>query len=101
MFNSQLVKAINSNIEPVTLTRQEVLDTRIKNFELVDLNVLIAMQDIEIEAIKLQPIFQAEIIVREIKLNKKVQMWSNEEYKEFENYFASKYIDNKIAKGVS
>ena len=101
MFNSQLVKAINSNIEPVTLTRQEVIDTRIKNFELVDLNVLIAMQDIEIEAIKLQPIFQAELIVREIKLNKKVQMWSNEEYKEFENYFSSKYIDNKIVKGVS
>ena len=46
MFNSQLVKAINSNIEPVTLTRQEVIDTRVKNFELVDLNVLIAMQDI-------------------------------------------------------
>ena len=101
MFNSQLVKAINSNIEPILLTRQEVIDTRVKNFELVDLNVLIAMQDIEIEAIKLQPIFQAEIIVREIKLNKKIQMWSNEEYKEFENYFSSKYIDNKIVKGVS
>ena len=101
MTNRQVVNAINSNIEPIVLTRQQVIDTRIKNFELVDLNVLIAMNDIEIEAIKLQPIYQAEIIVREIKLNKKVQMWSNEEYKEFEDYFSSKYIDNKIIKEVN
>ena len=101
MYKGEVVKAVNGNIEPILLSRQEVLDTRIKNFEMKDLNIAMMEYSIAKEAEKLVPIFNAEVIVREIKLGKKLAMWSNEQYKEFEDYFANKYINNKIVKGVN
>lgn len=101
MYKGEVVKAVNGNIEPILLSRQEVLDTRIKNFEMKDLNIAMMEYSIVKEAERLAPIWSAEIIVREMKLGKKLAMWSNEQYKEFEDYFANKYINNKIVKGVS
>lgn len=99
MYKGEVVKAVNGNIEPILLTREEVLDTRIKNFEMKDLNIAMMEYSIAKEAERLAPIWSAEIIVKEMKLGKKIAMWSNEQYKEFEDYFANKYI-NKIVKGV-
>lgn len=101
MYKGEVVKAVNGNIEPILLSRQEVLDTRIKNFEMKDLSIAMMEYSIAKEAEKLVPIFSAEVIVREMKLGKKLAMWSNEQYKEFEDYFANKYINNKIAKGAN
>lgn len=101
MYKGEVVKAVNGNIEPILLSRQEVLDTRIKNFEMKDLNIAMMEYSIVKEAERLAPIWSAEVIVREMKLGKKLAMWSNEQYKEFEDYFANKYINNKIAKGAN
>ena len=101
MHKGEVVRAVNDNIEPIPLTREEVLDTRIKNFEMKDLNIAMMEYSIVKEAEKLVPIFSAEVIVREMKLGKKIAMWSNEQYKEFEDYFANKYINNKIVKGAN
>ena len=53
-------------------------------------------EEIEKQAKALLPIFQIELSVREKLLNKKVQMWSDKEYKDFEDYFEYKYISLKI-----
>lgn len=100
MYKGEVVKAVNGNIELIQLSKEEVLKTRIKNFEMKDLNVAMMEYNLEKEAKSLVPLWNAELIVREIKLDKKYPLWSNEEYKEFEQYFADKYINNRIVKGV-
>lgn len=90
-----VVKAINGNIEPISLTREEVLDNRIKHFESVNLDMIMTEFEIEREAEKWLPIWNAELIVREIKLGKKSTMWTDEQYEEFGYYFANKYINHK------
>ena len=54
------------------------------------------LEEMEKQAKALLPVFQMELSVREKLLNKKVQMWSDKEYKDFEDYFEYKYISLKI-----
>lgn len=100
MYKGEVIKAVNDNIEPILLTYEEVLATRVKNFEKTDLNVAMMHYETELEAERLLPIWKSELVVREVKLDKKYQMWTNEQYKEFEQYFADKYINNRKRKGV-
>ena len=92
MFRSEVLVATNSNIIPINLTLAEAFATRLKRFEARTLKVAMQFEGIERQAKALLPIFHAELMVREEKLNKKVQMWSKDEYKDFEDYFAYKYI---------
>ena len=92
MFRSEVLVATNSNIIPINLTLAEAFATRLKRFEARTLKVAMQFEGIERQAKSLLPIFNAELRVREEKLNKKVQMWSKDEYKDFEDYFAYKYI---------
>ena len=92
MLRGEVIKATNDNIVPIELTREEVLENRIKQFEKKDLELVMAKDNIENQARRLLPIFKAEIVVREMKLNKKMPMWTNQEVAEFEYYFANKYI---------
>lgn len=92
MFKSEVKEAINGNIEPVLISYDEALKSRVDRFETKSLDVAMKMEDIENQAEKLVPIYQAELIVREKVLNKKVVMWSEEELNQFEYYFANKYI---------
>ena len=89
----KVVRAINGNIEPILVSRQEVLDMRIKQFESVSLDMVMTDYDIEKMSEQFLPIWNAEIIVRENKLGKKLAMWTNEQYEEFGYYFANKYIN--------
>lgn len=98
MLKGEIIKAVNDNIEPIQLTYKEVLTTRIKNFEMKDLNIAMMEHNLEEEARRLIPIWNAELVVREMKLGKKLAMWSNDQYREFEDYFADKYISNRIVK---
>nr|DAE54210.1 MAG TPA: hypothetical protein [Caudoviricetes sp.] len=95
MFKSEVARATNSNIEPVKITLAEAFNTRLKRFECRTLKVAMQFEEIEKQAKKLLPIFQAELEVREQILDKKVQMWSKEEYKDFEDYFTYKYVNLK------
>lgn len=92
MFRSEVLVATNSNIIPINLTLAEAFATRLKRFEARTLKVAMQFEGIERQAKSLLPIFQAELMVREELLNKKVQMWSKDEYKDFEDYFTYKYI---------
>ena len=92
MFKSEILVATNSNIVPINLTLAEAFSTRLKRFEARTLKVAMQFEGIEKQAKALLPIFQAELMVREELLNKKAQMWSKDEYKDFEDYFAYKYI---------
>lgn len=92
MLRGEVIKATNDSIVPISLTRDEVLESRIKQFEKKDLELVMAKDNIEKSAERLVPIFKAEIVVREMKLNKKMPLWTNQEVAEFEYYFANKYI---------
>ena len=92
MFKSEILVATNSNIVPINLTLAEAFDTRLKRFEARTLKVAMQFEGIERQAKALLPIFQAELMVREELLNKKAQMWSKDEYKDFKDYFTYKYI---------
>ena len=96
MLKGEIVKALNDNIQPIKLSVSEAFNSRIKRFEVRTLKMAMQLEEIEKQAKALLPIFQMELSVREKLLNKKVQMWSDKEYKNFEDYFEYKYISLKI-----
>ena len=96
MLKGEIVKALNDNIQPIKLSVSEAFSSKIKRFEIRTLKMAMQLEEIEKQAKALLPIFQMELSVREKLLNKKVQMWSDKEYKDFEDYFEYKYISLKI-----
>ena len=96
MLKGEIVKALNDNIQPIKLSVSEAFNSRIKRLEARVLKIAMQFEEIEKQAKALLPIFQIELSVREKLLNKKVQMWSDKEYKDFEDYFEYKYISLKI-----
>ena len=96
MLKGEIVKALNDNIQPIKLSVSEAFSSKIKRFEVRTLKMAMQLEEIEKQAKALLPIFQIELSVREKLLNKKVQMWSDKEYKDFEDYFEYKYISLKI-----
>ena len=96
MLKGEIVKALNDNIQPIKLSVSEAFNTRIKRFEVRTLKMAMQLEEIEKQAKALLPVFQMELSAREKLLNKKVQMWSDKEYKDFEDYFEYKYISLKI-----
>ena len=96
MLKGEIVKALNDNIQPIKLSVSEAFNSRIKRLEARTLKIAMQFEEIEKQAKALLPIFQMELSVREKLLNKKVQMWSDKEYKDFEDYFEYKYISLKI-----
>ena len=96
MLKGEIVKALNDNIQPVKLSVSEAFSSKIKRFEVRTLKMAMQLEEIEKQAKALLPIFQMELSAREKLLNKKVQMWSDKEYKDFEDYFEYKYISLKI-----
>ena len=96
MLKGEIVKALNDNIQPIKLSVSEAFNSRIKRFEVRTLKMAMQLEEMEKQAKALLPVFQIELSVREKLLNKKVQMWSDKEYKDFEDYFEYKYISLKI-----
>lgn len=96
MLKGEIVKALNDNIQPIKLSVSEAFNSRIKRFEVRTLKMAMQLEEMEKQAKALLPVFQMELSVREKLLNKKVQMWSDKEYKDFEDYFEYKYISLKI-----
>ena len=96
MLKGEIVKALNDNIQPIKLSVSEAFNSRIKRFEVRTLKKAMQLEEMEKQAKALLPVFQMELSVREKLLNKKVQMWSDKEYKDFEDYFEYKYISLKI-----
>ena len=96
MLKREIVKASNDNIQPIKLSVSEAFNSRIKRLEARALKIAMQFEEIEKQAKALLPIFQIELSAREKLLNKKVQMWSDKEYKDFEDYFEYKYISLKI-----
>ena len=96
MLKGEIVKALNDNIQPIKLSVSEAFNSRIKRFEVRTLKMAMQLEEIEKQAKALLPVFQMELSAREKLLNKKVQMWSDKEYKDFEDYFEYKYISLKI-----
>ena len=96
MLKGEIVKALNDNIQPIKLSVSEAFNNRIKRLEVRTLKMAMQFEEMEKQAKALLPIFQIELSVREKLLNKKVQMWSDKEYKDFEDYFEYKYISLKI-----
>ena len=96
MLKREIIKASNDNIQPIKLSVSEAFNSRIKRLEARVLKIAMQFEEIEKQAKALLPIFQIELSVREKLLNKKVQMWSDKEYKDFEDYFEYKYISLKI-----
>ena len=96
MLKGEIVKALNDDIQPIKLSVSEAFNSRIKRFEVRTLKMAMQLEEMEKQAKALLPIFQVELSVREKLLNKKVQMWSDKEYKDFEDYFEYKYISLKI-----
>ena len=96
MLKGEIVKALNDNIQPIKLSVSEAFSSKIKRFEVRTLKMAMQLEEIEKQAKALLPIFQMELSAREKLLNKKVQMWSDKEYKDFEDYFEYKYISLKI-----
>ena len=96
MLKGEILKALNDNIQPIKLSVSEAFNSRIKRLEARTLKIAMQFEEIEKQAKALLPIFQMELSVREKLLNKKVQMWSDKEYKDFEDYFEYKYISLKI-----
>ena len=96
MLKREIVKALNENIQPIKLSVSEAFNSRIKRFEVRTLKMAMQLEEMEKQAKALLPVFQMELSVREKLLNKKVQMWSDKEYKDFEDYFEYKYISLKI-----
>ena len=96
MLKGEIVKALNDNIQPIKLSVSEAFNSRIKRFEVRTLKMAMQLEEMEKQAKALLPVFQIELSVREKLLNKKVQMWSDKEYKDFEDYFEYKYIRLKI-----
>ena len=96
MLKGEIVKALNDNIQPIKLSVSEAFNSRIKRLEARVLKIAMQFEEIEKQAKALLPIFQIELSVREKLLNKKVQMWSDKEYKDFEDYFEYKYISLKM-----
>lgn len=96
MLKREIVKALNNNIQPIRLSVSEAFNSKIKRFEVRTLKMAMQFEEIEKQAKALLPIFQMELSAREKLLNKKVQMWSDREYKDFEDYFEYKYISLKI-----
>ena len=96
MLKREIIKASNDNIQPIKLSVSEAFNSRIKRLEARVLKIAMQFEEIEKQAKALLPIFQMELSVREKLLNKKVQMWSDKEYKDFEDYFEYKYISLKI-----
>ena len=96
MLKGEIVKALNDNIQPIKLSVSEAFNSKIKRFEARTLKIAMQFEEIEKQAKALLPISQMELSAREKLLNKKVQMWSDKEYKDFEDYFEYKYISLKI-----
>ena len=96
MLKGEIIKASNDDIQPIKLSIGEAFNARLKRFESRSLKIAMQFEEIENQAKALLPIFQMELSVREELLNKKVQMWSDKEYKDFEDYFEYKYISLKI-----
>ena len=96
MLKGEIVKALNDNIQPIKLSVSEAFNSRIKRFEVRTLKMAMQLEEMEKQAKALLPVFQMELSVREKLLNKKVQMWSDKECKDFEDYFEYKYISLKI-----
>lgn len=96
MLKGEIVKTLNDNIQPIKLSVSEAFNSRIKRFEVRTLKMAMQLEEIEKQAKALLPVFQMELSAREKLLNKKVQMWSDKEYKDFEDYFEYKYISLKI-----
>ena len=96
MLKREIVKASNDDIQPIRLSVSEAFNSKIKRFESRTLKIAMQFEEIEKQAKALLPIFQIELSTREKLLNKKVQMWSDKEYKDFEDYFEYKYISLKI-----
>ena len=96
MLKREIVKASNDNIQPIKLSVSEAFSSKIKRLEVRTLKMAMQLEEIEKQAKALLPIFQIELSAREKLLNKKVQMWSDKEYKDFEDYFEYKYISLKI-----
>ena len=96
MLKGEIVKALNDNIQPIKLSVSEAFSSKIKRFEVRTLKMAMQLEEMEKQAKALLPVFQMELSVREKLLNKKVQMWSDKEYKDFEDYFEYKYISLKI-----
>lgn len=96
MLKREIIKASNDNIQPIKLSVSEAFNSRIKRLEARVLKIAMQFEEIEKQAKVLLPIFQIELSAREKLLNKKVQMWSDKEYKDFEDYFEYKYISLKI-----
>ena len=96
MLKGEIVKALNDNIQPIKLSVSEAFNSRIKRLEARTLKMAMQLEEIEKQAKALFPVFQMELSAREKLLNKKVQMWSDKEYKDFEDYFEYKYISLKI-----
>ena len=96
MLKGEIVKALNDNIQPIKLSVSEAFNSRIKRLEARTLKIAMQFEEMEKQAKTLLPFFQMELSVREKLLNKKVQMWSDKEYKDFEDYFEYKYISLKI-----
>ena len=96
MLKGEIVKALNDNIQPIKLSVSEAFNSRIKRFEVRTLKMALLLEEMEKQAKALLPVFQIELSVREKLLNKKVQMWSDKEYIDFEDYFEYKYISLKI-----
>ena len=96
MLKREIVKASNDDIQPIRLSVSEAFNSRIKRLEARVLKIAMQFEEIEKQAKVLLPIFQIELSAREKLLNKKVQMWSDKEYKDFEDYFEYKYISLKI-----
>ena len=96
MLKGEIIKASNDDIQPIKLSVSEAFSSKIKRFEVRTLKMAMQLEEMEKQAKALLPIFQMELRAREELLNKKVQMWSDKEYKDFEDYFEYKYISLKI-----
>ena len=96
MLKGEIVKTLNDNIQPIKLSVSEAFNSRIKRFEVRTLKMAMQLEEMEKQAKALLPVFQMELSAREKLLNKKVQMWSDKEYKDFEDYFEYKYISLKM-----
>lgn len=79
------------------MDRDKAIDRKADFMQRENLIEAIKLHEIELEAVKVAPYYQVELSEHEKVLNKKVQMWTNEQYEDFKNKFIDKYFD--IRKG--
>lgn len=91
------IGVINSQLVPIELDRDKAIDRKADFMQRENLIEAIKLHEIELEAVKVAPYYQVELSEHEKVLNKKVQMWTNEQYEDFKNKFIDKYFD--IRKG--